>query len=50
MTTKALLDRTPHPTDQEMRSAFEGLVCRCGSHVGIFDAVRRATGAPGSKS
>jgi len=24
------------PTDDEMRGAFESLVCRCGSHVGIF--------------
>jgi nicotinate dehydrogenase subunit A len=42
MTAKALLDKTPHPTEQEMRAAFSGLVCRCGSHVSIFAAVRRA--------
>jgi len=42
ITAKALLDRTPHPTDQQMRDAFDGLVCRCGSHAGIFAAVRRA--------
>ena len=42
LTTKALLDRTPNPTDQEIRTAFDNLVCRCGSHVGIFAAVRRA--------
>ena len=42
MTTKALLDANPHPTEAQMRTAFEGLVCRCGSHVRIFDAVRRA--------
>jgi nicotinate dehydrogenase subunit A len=41
MTTKALLDSNPHPTEAQMRTAFEGLVCRCGSHVRIFDAVRR---------
>jgi nicotinate dehydrogenase subunit A len=45
MTTKALLDKNPNPTDTEMRSAFESLVCRCGSHVGIFAAVRRASQA-----
>jgi nicotinate dehydrogenase subunit A len=43
MTTKALLDKNPTPTDAEMRRAFEGLVCRCGSHVGIFAAVRQAS-------
>ena len=44
MTAKALLDNTPHPTDEEMRNAFESLICRCGSHVRIFAAVRRAAG------
>ena len=43
LTAKALLDKTPHPTDAEMRTAFESLVCRCGSHVNIFAAVRRAS-------
>jgi len=43
LTAKALLDTNPHPTDSEMRRAFESLVCRCGSHVGIFAAVRRAS-------
>ena len=42
LTAKALLDKNPHPTDAEMRTAFESLVCRCGSHVRIFSAVRRA--------
>jgi nicotinate dehydrogenase subunit A len=45
MTAKALLDKNPHPTDVEMESAFQGLVCRCGSHMGIFNAVRRAAGS-----
>jgi nicotinate dehydrogenase subunit A len=42
LTAKALLEKNPHPSDAEIRSAFAGLVCRCGSHVGIFNAVRRA--------
>ena len=42
MTAKALLDKNPHPTDRQMRQAFESLVCRCGSHTRIFAAVRRA--------
>jgi nicotinate dehydrogenase subunit A len=48
MTTKALLDKNPHPSDAEMKVAFAGLVCRCGSHIGIFNAVRRAAAAKGS--
>jgi nicotinate dehydrogenase subunit A len=42
LTTKALLDKNPNPTDAEMRSALESLICRCGSHMQIFAAVRRA--------
>jgi nicotinate dehydrogenase subunit A len=42
LTAKALLNKNPNPTDEQMRSAFEALVCRCGSHVRIFAAVRRA--------
>jgi len=42
ITAKALLDKTPNPSDTEMRKAFESLVCRCGSHARIFTAVRRA--------
>ena len=42
LTSKELLERNPNPTDAEMRTAFESLVCRCGSHVRIFSAVRRA--------
>jgi nicotinate dehydrogenase subunit A len=45
ITAKALLDRTPDPTDEQMKAAFENLICRCGSHVGIFAAVRRAAQA-----
>jgi nicotinate dehydrogenase subunit A len=44
MTAKALLDKHPHPTDEQMKTAFESLVCRCGSHVQIAAAVRRAAG------
>lgn len=44
MTAKALFDSSPHPSEEEIRRAFQGLVCRCGSHVGILDAVRRAAG------
>jgi nicotinate dehydrogenase subunit A len=42
MTAKALLDANPHPNESQIRAAFQGLVCRCGSHVRVLDAVRRA--------
>ena len=44
MTTKALLDSNPRPTESQIRAAFDGLVCRCGSHVRILDAVRQLAG------
>ena len=42
LAAKALLDRHPQPTGQQMHDAFQGLVCRCGSHVQIRAAVERA--------
>jgi nicotinate dehydrogenase subunit A len=38
----ALLWRHPHPTDEQIRVALDGNLCRCGSHTRILHAVRRA--------
>jgi nicotinate dehydrogenase subunit A len=40
--TAALLWRQPHPTDRQVREALDGNLCRCGTHVRILRAVRRA--------
>ncbi len=37
-----LLERVPDPTDDEVREALSGNVCRCTGYVKIFDAVRLA--------
>jgi nicotinate dehydrogenase subunit A len=42
MTTAALLWKTPHPDDTQIRQALDGNLCRCGSHLRILRAVRRA--------
>ena len=42
ITTAALLWKTPHPTDAQIREALDGNLCRCGSHPRILRAVRRA--------
>jgi nicotinate dehydrogenase subunit A len=42
MTIAALLWKTPHPSDVQIRSALDGNLCRCGSHLRILRAVRRA--------
>src|ERR1700759_4135454 len=41
MTAKALLDRNPHPTDQEIRDELASNLCRCGTHIEILGAVKR---------
>lgn len=40
--TAALLWNTPHPNDRQVREALDGNLCRCGSHLRILRAVRRA--------
>jgi nicotinate dehydrogenase subunit A len=42
MTTKALLDRNPSPSEREIRQALSGNLCRCGTHIEILRAVQRA--------
>ncbi|HSQ02519.1 MAG TPA: (2Fe-2S)-binding protein [Burkholderiales bacterium] len=42
MTAKALLDRTPHPTDAQIRKALAANYCRCGTHNRIVRAIQRA--------
>lgn len=42
MTAKALLDRTPRPTDAQVRKALGANLCRCGTHNRIVRAVLRA--------
>jgi nicotinate dehydrogenase subunit A len=44
MTATALLAQTPHPTDDDIRSALAGNLCRCGAHDRILRAVHRAAG------
>jgi carbon-monoxide dehydrogenase small subunit len=40
--TADLLERTPDPTEDEMREALSGNLCRCTGYAKIFDAVRLA--------
>ena len=43
MSLKALLDRSPTPSDGEIKRAVSGNVCRCGTYPRIFEAARRAS-------
>jgi aerobic-type carbon monoxide dehydrogenase small subunit (CoxS/CutS family) len=44
LTTKALLEENPDPTEDQARSYLAGNLCRCGSYVKIIDAVMDAKG------
>lgn len=44
---EALLRRTTAPSDAEMRDAMNPSLCRCGTHMRILRAVRRAAAARG---
>ncbi len=39
MASKALLQRNPHPTEEEVRFALVGNLCRCTGYLRIIDAV-----------
>jgi len=47
--TAAFLEQTPDPSDDEIREALSGNLCRCTGYQKIFDAVRAAAeaAAPG---
>jgi aerobic carbon-monoxide dehydrogenase small subunit len=44
VTTADLLARNPDPSDDEIREALSGNLCRCTGYAKIFDAVRLAAG------
>jgi aerobic carbon-monoxide dehydrogenase small subunit len=42
LTARALLDANPHPTDEEIKVAISGQICRCTGYKNIVAAVRWA--------
>lgn len=42
MAAAALMWRNPNPTDEQIREALDGNLCRCGTHLRILRAVKRA--------
>ena len=49
MTSKALLSKNPHPTEEETKKALSGNLCRCTGYVKIIEAVQLAATAEGSQ-
>jgi len=43
MSTKALLDRNPNPTEEQIKEALAGNMCRCTGYVKILEAVTSLT-------
>jgi aerobic-type carbon monoxide dehydrogenase small subunit (CoxS/CutS family) len=44
MSAHALLEATPHPTEQQIMEHMNGNVCRCGTYARIMAAIQRAVG------
>ena len=42
LSAKALLDHTPHPTDDEIKTALAGNLCRCTGYARMITAVHQA--------
>lgn len=43
MSAKALLDRNPNPTDEQIKEAIAGNLCRCTGYQQIIDAIRETS-------
>ena len=46
MAAKALLDRSPTPSDEEIKDALADQLCRCGTHNRVVSAVRKVAMEP----
>lgn len=49
LTARALLDRNPDPTEQEIREAISGQLCRCTGYLNIVRAIQWAAQHPAPK-
>jgi aerobic-type carbon monoxide dehydrogenase small subunit (CoxS/CutS family) len=50
MAAAALLATHPHPTDQQIDEAMQGILCRCGTYPRIRRAIHKAATQKGGKS
>lgn len=49
MTAKAILDRTPRPTEAQIKEGLAEILCRCGTHDRVIRAVLRAAATLGGR-
>ncbi len=50
LTAKALLDKNSNPSEEEIKRALNPVLCRCGSHLRVIRAIRRAAAALGARA
>ena len=48
LTAKALVDQNPKPSDEQIRQALAGVLCRCFAHLRILRAIRRYAAEKGA--
>jgi aerobic carbon-monoxide dehydrogenase small subunit len=46
MSAGHLLEQNPHPTEEEIRKALQGNICRCTGYVNIVEAVKAVADGP----
>jgi len=44
MTAKEMLDKNPHPTDEQIRQTMAGTLCRCMTYYRVQAAIKRVAG------
>jgi aerobic carbon-monoxide dehydrogenase small subunit len=49
MAAKVLLDENPHPSEQEIKDALAGNLCRCTGYAKIVEAVSSVAGSAGGR-
>lgn len=42
MNAKVLIDKNSNPTDDDIKHALDPILCRCGSHLRVIRAIKRA--------
>ena len=40
MSSKALLDRNPNPSEEDIKVALSGNLCRCGGYLKVIEAIK----------
>jgi carbon-monoxide dehydrogenase small subunit len=50
LAAEALLSATPNPTEEEVREAISGNICRCTGYVQIVEAIMLAADRLGSRN